>query len=305
MNVLAIDQNLNADEQLTADETLAVDHSSIIEFPMPAKQDQTDEQPLPSEQEDTCKQDETDEQPLLGEQHPLEQEQSDEQTETNKQDPSDEPKPTANKQGKDKDELTKEEKAELDKLENTIKGGQTAFFKTCEALRDIESKNLFRPEYRTIAEYCTKRWEMTATDVSRYRNAGKVLKNLEGFETLPKNEAQARELAKIEDEEIQHVWQEVLDSGEDKITAKLIARIANPDSDDDQSKTEQDADSDSTTETDEKVSPVKSMVAVVQSLQVIEEELGSTELDEEQSKLLSEQVGHLEDLLNNIRAKIN
>ena len=116
--------------------------------------------------------------------------------------------------------------SDLKKLEATIRKGQTAFFAAAKALLESEHRELWKPAFSSIVEYAAARFDFGGCDVSRYRNAGIVLENLESCEKLPTNEAQCRELAKLRHQEPQlKVWNAVVESGK-KITAKLIAATA-------------------------------------------------------------------------------
>ncbi len=116
--------------------------------------------------------------------------------------------------------------SDLKKLEATIRKGQTAFFAAAKALLEIDRRELWKPSFTSIVEYAAVRFDFGNCDVSRYRNAGVVLENLDGCEKLPANEAQCRELAKLRHREPQlKVWNSVVESGQ-KITAKLIAETA-------------------------------------------------------------------------------
>lgn len=116
--------------------------------------------------------------------------------------------------------------SEIKKLEAIIRKGQTAFFAAARALLEIDRRELWRPEFSSIVDYAAARFDFSASDVSRYRNAGVVLENLAECERLPVNEAQCRELAKLRHKEPQvRVWGAAVESGK-KITAKLIAETA-------------------------------------------------------------------------------
>ena len=114
--------------------------------------------------------------------------------------------------------------------EAIITKGQTAFLATAEAVLEIISKKLFAPHYKTPKDYFAARWDMTESDVSRYKKAGVLLGRLKlnGFVELPKNEGQCRALADVVGDERQlAVWDQAIKGGE-KITAKLIDKLANP-----------------------------------------------------------------------------
>ncbi len=187
--------------------------------------------------------------------------------------------------------LDASQKSELKKLESAISKGQTAFFEMCKAILEIDRRKLYLP-YSSLVDYCEDRWDMSPSEVSRYRGAAMLLEHLNGFEVLPTNESQARELVRLKHQKPQReVWQAVIDSKE-KITAKLIAdtakRLLN--------------DEEPVEPAPEPVtSPVFDLVSVVQHLQRIEEELKNAKLNEDEKKSLVENVGHVEELVKSIR----
>ncbi len=111
--------------------------------------------------------------------------------------------------------------SELKKLEATIRRGQKSFLDTARAFLEIDRKELWKPDFRSIVDYAQARFDFIPAEVSRYRNAGIVLENLSDFATLPTNEGQCRILARLEKDAQIAVWSAVVESGE-KITAKLI-----------------------------------------------------------------------------------
>ena len=118
----------------------------------------------------------------------------------------------------------------LKKCESDIKKGQTAFITAARAVMTIKTKHLYLPDYKTAAEYFEAKWDMSAADVSRYKNAAEIIEQLEsnGISQLPSNEGQARALREIAGfEHRKEVWQAVVNSGQ-RITAKLIHQLANP-----------------------------------------------------------------------------
>lgn len=121
--------------------------------------------------------------------------------------------------------LSAEQKAKLQALEGKVRRGQQAFLAMCGALREIEEQELYRATHDSMAQYCAERWDMSPSETTRYRNAGQVLHNLDGFEQVPEKESQARELARVKDPEEQRaIWQSVLAS-EKPVTAGLIGKV--------------------------------------------------------------------------------
>ncbi len=193
--------------------------------------------------------------------------------------------------------LTAVQKSELKRLESAISKGQAAFFEMCKAILEIDTRKLYIP-CPSLVDYCEKRWDMTASEVCRYRGAALVLEHLNGFDVLPKNESQARELVKLKHQKPQQeVWQAVIDSGK-KITAKLVEDTAKSLLNDEEPEPAPEPAPEPVT------SPVFDLVSVVQHLQHIEEELKNAKLSEDERKSLAENVGHMEALVQSIRAWI-
>jgi hypothetical protein len=117
--------------------------------------------------------------------------------------------------------LTVTESNRLEKLEGVIKTNFLGFVAVGNALAEIRDKRLYRSdENRTFEGYCRELWDMSARHAERLEKSALVLENLRPIGRkkeddpnflLPLNEAQARELAPLEAEEQQEVWQEILD----------------------------------------------------------------------------------------------
>jgi hypothetical protein len=118
-------------------------------------------------------------------------------------------------------------KGRLEVLETVIRKGQEAFLTTAEAVYEIGRDNLYAPEFESLADYCLARWDWSANDTSRYKNAGLVITTLKeaGVTVLPANEGQCRELTKIGGDVLVKTWGEVVEQAEDegkRITAAMI-----------------------------------------------------------------------------------
>jgi hypothetical protein len=117
--------------------------------------------------------------------------------------------------------MTVTESKRLEKLEGVIKENFLGFVAVGNALAEIRAKRLYRnDENRTFEGYCRDLWDMSHQHADRLVASAKVLDNLTPIGVkkeddpnflLPLNEAQARELAPLEAEEQQEVWQEILD----------------------------------------------------------------------------------------------
>lgn len=120
--------------------------------------------------------------------------------------------------------LTIQESARLVELEDIIERGVKNFIKVGEALIEIRDKKLYAP-YATFEDYCREEWEMGRTFVFYTIEGAKAVKALDvhNCEHLPKTEAQARPLTKLETPEQQReAWSAAVESSNGKPTAKHV-----------------------------------------------------------------------------------
>src|SRR5437868_12234823 len=85
---------------------------------------------------------------------------------------------------------------------------------------------LYRAAHGTFEAYCQKCWQLKQSRAYQLMDAAKVFGNLESstIVELPRNEAQARELAPLDAQAQQAVWQIArATSPIDKIAARRIA----------------------------------------------------------------------------------
>jgi hypothetical protein len=92
------------------------------------------------------------------------------------------------------------------------------FLEVSQALLEINERRLYRlAGHGTFAEYCELRWQLTRGNAYRKIDVARVVNVLTDakIETLPANESQARELAKLKNdpELLTDVWQEVISNG--------------------------------------------------------------------------------------------
>lgn len=138
--------------------------------------------------------------------------------------------------------LTVKESSRLVKLEGIIEENFKGFVAVGNALAEIREKRLYRnDQHRTFEGYCRELWEMSHQRADQFIAASAVIENLTTIVVkkkdvpdfiLPVNEAQARELSRLEPEAQQTVWQEVLEEQKEqsqegepiKITASLIKK---------------------------------------------------------------------------------
>lgn len=131
----------------------------------------------------------------------------------------------------EKDALARKNGTVLKKLEIAIQRGEDAFFAAARAVVEIIDKELFMPWFSDKTNYFKDRWDMSAQNLTRFENAGRVLITIEDAFTanqLPKNEGQCRALYRhavdsdgLNEPKLITLWEAILNSGE-KPTAKLI-----------------------------------------------------------------------------------
>ena len=109
-------------------------------------------------------------------------------------------------------------------LEQIIAAGKRTFIEVGLALAEVRDSKLYRSDYKTFDDYCREKWGWDKTYCTRLIGASEVSK------TVPigtiHNEAQARELAKVEPAERAGVLEKAAESG--NVTAKSIREAAAP-----------------------------------------------------------------------------
>lgn len=117
---------------------------------------------------------------------------------------------------------------QLKQITNSIKYNRISYIKLGLQLYQVKYYHLYKNEYQSFKDYCEKAvyypvWR--ANQVIDSANIAIKLIKL-GFNIIPQNEAQARLLIKLNDEQLIEKWQEVLNTYKPhKITANRIERI--------------------------------------------------------------------------------
>lgn len=136
------------------------------------------------------------------------------------------------------------EQSRLGELESIIRENLKAWYAVGMAMIEIRESRLYRnDDGRTWEGYCREIFDMSHQHADRQIAAARVIENLTpigvkedgsvDWELLPANEAQARELARLEPPEQQQVWQQLIEEkrvekayymekGPIKITAKAV-----------------------------------------------------------------------------------
>lgn len=138
--------------------------------------------------------------------------------------------------------LSPVEQSRLGELEGIIRENLKAWYAVGMAMIEIRENRLYRnSDGRTWEGYCREIFDMSHQHADRQIAAAKVIENLTpigvkedgsvDWELLPANEAQARELARLEPPEQQQVWQQLIEEKREKeavdrqkITAKAVKK---------------------------------------------------------------------------------
>lgn len=126
---------------------------------------------------------------------------------------------------------------QLANLESVIEINQIDFYALGQALKAIRDERLYRQQYfNSFDLYVKERWDMNRAQAYRLIAASQVIDNLSPLgDKLPENEAQARELAKLNVDKQARVWQDFLNSDLTPGARNLRQFIANQSSSSSQS----------------------------------------------------------------------
>ena len=128
--------------------------------------------------------------------------------------------------------LTKGEQTRLTALEEVVEEGLGTFVQVGLALKSIRDKRLYQDQDETFEGYCRKRFDLSRPHAYRLIDAANVVEVVSPIGDIdpPQNEAQARELTKLANEQDQATaWTRanetapVDDEGEPIVTAKHVA----------------------------------------------------------------------------------
>jgi hypothetical protein len=113
----------------------------------------------------------------------------------------------------------------LAELEATIERGLATFVLVGQALLEIRRRRLYREAgYGDFDAYCRERWGWKRARADQMIRAAETVALLDTtVSSPPANEAQARELARIEDpERVTEVWQEATERYGERVTAEKV-----------------------------------------------------------------------------------
>ncbi len=124
-------------------------------------------------------------------------------------------------------QLDTHERARLAELEATVKDGLDAFVRVGRALKEIRDAQLYRATHATFEGYCRQRWGMERSHAYRQIDAARVAEAVSPIGDIPANEAQARELVPLLDneEKLKSTWRKLHDRHGGQLTAHLIKAV--------------------------------------------------------------------------------
>lgn len=104
--------------------------------------------------------------------------------------------------------LTRQEIKRLKECEDVIEQGLNTFYEVGNALAEVRDSRLYRIKYATFEDYCQERWGMSRRRGYELIAAAAVVENVRNCaHEEPANEAQARELSKLDEIAQEAVWQ--------------------------------------------------------------------------------------------------
>jgi N6-adenosine-specific RNA methylase IME4 len=125
--------------------------------------------------------------------------------------------------------LSDEEQHDLAGCEAVIERGLKTFREVGAALTEIRDARLYRGGYDTFEDYLSARWAMQRAQAYRLIEASAVVGALSpiGDTPLPATESQARELARVPEEQRGEVWAAAVErNGGQPAPARLVAEVA-------------------------------------------------------------------------------
>ncbi len=109
--------------------------------------------------------------------------------------------------------------ASFHELEAVIERGLTTFVEVGNALMRIRDERLYRENHRTFDQYCRERWGWSRQRSHQLIGAARVSTIVD---SPPANEAQARELARLPEDDVADARDELQDEHGDGLTAAVI-----------------------------------------------------------------------------------
>ena len=123
-----------------------------------------------------------------------------------------------------KDNLTDAEIETLRDLEEEIERDIEQFWNVARCLLQIKTEKLYRGTHKTFDAYCRDKWDMTRVHANRLISFEKTVQTLKsepvGTVAIPTNEAQARPLSGLDDENKKKVGKKVKSDHGDQASAQ-------------------------------------------------------------------------------------
>jgi SAM-dependent methyltransferase len=124
------------------------------------------------------------------------------------------------------------ERDRLAELERVVEQGLQTFVDVGHALAEIRDARLYRATHATFEDYLRSRWDMSRPQGYRLIEAAEVVDLVSPIGDIapPANEAQARELVPLLDDEraVVDVWRDLRAEYGDDITAERVRRLVQP-----------------------------------------------------------------------------
>lgn len=125
--------------------------------------------------------------------------------------------------------LAPSDQKRLRELEDTVERGLETFVEVGQALMEIRDGELWKAyDVSSFTDYLEHRWDMGVSRGYQLMSAAQVVENVStNVESPPKNEAQARPLTKLPEEEQAEAWEEAVETapeknGEKRVTASHV-----------------------------------------------------------------------------------
>lgn len=110
-----------------------------------------------------------------------------------------------------------------------VRDGLQKFYEVGEALLEIRDSRLYRNDYSTFEECCSKEWGISRPRAYQLMDAAGMVDRLSTIvDILPTTESQARPLAILEPDQQVQAWQKAIEiAPEGKITAAIVQGVVN------------------------------------------------------------------------------
>lgn len=117
----------------------------------------------------------------------------------------------------------------LAECEQVIERGLQTFIDVGNALLEIKTNHLYGEGYASFSDYCEGRWGFKLARAYQFMSAAQVVANLADstiVEKLPESESQTRPLASLKPDEQRQVWESIVQTHGDNITAAVVKEAA-------------------------------------------------------------------------------